>query len=185
MIIVIVIIVIVIIVIVIIVIVIIVIVIIVIIIIVIVIIVIVIIVIIIIVIVILVIVFLVMLVIVLKIMCILILMCVKKCLISFLEVEVLITVQGNGRIYLSARWNQVLILILHSWWLLRHFSNRLYLLLLASNGLCSIGSNRMVLPITKSVNAEETVRQASRASATNEDHIFCILKLWLTLWSQN
>ena len=51
------------------------------------------------VIVILVIVFLVMLVIVLKIMCILILVC----LISFLEVEVLITVQGNGRIYLSAR----------------------------------------------------------------------------------
>jgi len=36
--------------------------------------------------------FLVMLVIVLKIMCILILVCVKKCLISFLEVEVLITV---------------------------------------------------------------------------------------------
>ncbi|KAG4104612.1 hypothetical protein H8356DRAFT_1637051, partial [Neocallimastix lanati (nom. inval.)] len=26
---------------------------------------------------------------------------------------------------------------------------------------------------TKSVNAEETVRQASRASATNEDHKFC------------
>ena len=47
------------------------------------------------VIVILVIVILVMLVIVLKIMCILILVCVKKCLISFLEVEVIITVQGN------------------------------------------------------------------------------------------
>ena len=46
---------------------------------------------------------LVMLVIVLKIMCILILVCVKKCLISFLEEEVLITVQGNGRICLSAR----------------------------------------------------------------------------------
>ena len=40
---------------------------------------------------------LVMLVIVLKIMCRLILVCVKKCLISFLEEEVLITVQGNGR----------------------------------------------------------------------------------------
>jgi len=95
--------------------------------------------------VILVIVFLIMLVIVLKIMCILILVCVKKCLNSFLEIEVLITVQGNGRIYLSARWNQVLILILHSWWLLRLFFNLLYLLLLASNGLCSIGSNRIVL----------------------------------------
>jgi len=90
------------------------------------------------VIIILVIVLLVMLVIVLKIMCILILVCVKKCLISFLEVEVLITVQWNGRIYLSARWNQVFILIPHSWWLLRLFFNRLYLLLLASNGLCSI-----------------------------------------------
>ena len=38
---------------------------------------------------------------------------------------------------------------------------------------------------TKSVNAEETVRQASRAIATNEDHNFCILKLGLTLRSQN
>jgi len=67
------------------------------------------------VIVIIVIVILVMLVIVLKIMCMLILVCVKKCLISFLlgflEEKVLITAQGNGRIYLSARWNQVLILI--------------------------------------------------------------------------
>ena len=36
-------------------------------------------------------------------MCMLILVCVKKCLISFLEEEVLITVQGNGRINLSAR----------------------------------------------------------------------------------
>ena len=101
------------------------------------------------VIVILVIVFLVMLVIVLKIRCMLILVCVKKCLISFLEVEVLITVQGNERIYLSARWNQVLILILHSWWLLRYFFNRLYLLLMASNGLCSIGSNRIVLQLPR------------------------------------
>ena len=40
-----------------------------------------------------------MLVIVLKIMCMLILVYVKKCLISFLGEEVLITVQGNGRIY--------------------------------------------------------------------------------------
>ena len=40
---------------------------------------------------------------------------------------------------------QVLILILHSWWLLRLFFNRLYLLLLVSNGLCSIGSNRIIL----------------------------------------
>ena len=93
----------------------------------------------------LVIVLLVMLVIVLKIMCMLILVCVKECLISFLEEEVLKTVQGNGRISLSARWNQVLILILHSWWLLRLFFNRLYLLLLASNGFYSIGSNRIVL----------------------------------------
>ena len=41
---------------------------------------------------------------------------------------------------------------------------RLYLLLLA------IKLNRTTT--TKSVNTEETVRQASRASATNEDHNF-------------
>jgi len=87
---------------------------------------------------------LIMLVIVLKIMYVDSSVCCKKCLISFLGEEVLIIVQGNGRIYLSARWNQVLILILHSWWLLLFF-NRLYLLLLASNGLCSIGSNWIVL----------------------------------------
>jgi len=33
-------------------------------------------------------------------------------------------------------------------------------------------SNRTTTTTTKSVNAEETVRQASRASATNEDHNF-------------
>ena len=33
----------------------------------------------------------------------------------------------------------------NSWWLLRLFFNRLYRLLLASNGLCLIGSNRIVL----------------------------------------
>ena len=88
---------------------------------------------------------LIMLVIVLKIMCMLILVCVKKCLISFLAKEVLITVQGNGRIYLSAGWIQVHILILQSWWLLRLFFNWLYLLLLASSSLCSKGSNQIVL----------------------------------------
>ncbi|KAG4087320.1 hypothetical protein H8356DRAFT_1350732 [Neocallimastix lanati (nom. inval.)] len=36
----------------------------------------------------------------------------------------------------------------------------------------AIGSNRIVLLTTKSVNAEETVRQSSKASATNEDHNF-------------
>ena len=53
--------------------------------------------------VILVIVLLVMLVIVLKIMLYVdSSVCKKKCLISFLEAEVLITIQGSGRIYLSA-----------------------------------------------------------------------------------
>jgi beta-lactamase regulating signal transducer with metallopeptidase domain len=36
---------------------------------------------------------------------------------------------------------------------------------------CSIGSNRNRTTTTKSVNAEETVRQASRDSTTNEDHL--------------
>jgi len=34
---------------------------------------------------------------------------------------------------------------------------------------------------TKSVNAEETVRQANRASATNEDHNFHILKIMINI----
>ena len=55
-----------------------------------------------------------MLVIVLKIMCMYVDSSVcekKKCLISFLEAEVLIRVQGKWKdLFLSARWNQVLIL---------------------------------------------------------------------------
>jgi len=94
----------------------------------------------------------------------------KKCLISFLGEEVLITVQGNGRIYLSVRWNQVLILILHSWWLLRLFFNRLYLIAIGQQWSLfnRFKSNRTTT--TKNVNAEETGRQASRSSAINEDY---------------
>jgi len=100
---------------------------------------------------------------------------VKKCLISFLEVEVLITVQGNGRIYLSARWNLSAYFwysILGGYWGTSPIDYTYCFL--ASNGLCSIGSNRnrSTTTTTKSINAEETVRQASRASATNEDHNF-------------
>ena len=38
---------------------------------------------------------------------------------------------------------------------------------------------------TKSVNAEETVGQASRASATNEDHNFHILKIMINIAKSN
>ena len=60
--------------------------------------------------------------------------CVKKCLISFLEVEVLITIQGNGRIHFKCQMKSGAYsdTSFHSWWLLRLFFNRLYLLLLVS-----------------------------------------------------
>jgi len=121
----------------------------------------------------LVIVFLVMLVIVLKIMYMLILVCVKKCLISFLEVEVLITVQGNGRILFkcpmkSGAYSDTPFLVVTAA-LLQSIYTYCYWLAMVSL-FNRFKSNRTTT--TKSVNAEETVRQASRASATNEDHNF-------------
>jgi len=124
-------------------------------------------------------------------MCRLIQVCVKKkCLISFF---------GGGRsinssnkrmegIYWSARWKS------------GAYSNTPFLVvtaaLLQSIIPIAIGQKWSLLfnrfksnptattTTTKSVNAEETVRQASRTSVTNEDHKFRILKLWLTFWSQ-
>jgi len=95
------------------------------------------------VIIILVIVLFVMFVIVLKIMCRLIVVCVwKNVLISFLEEEVLITVQENGRNLFKWQMKSGYLLwysILD--WLLRLFFNRLYQQMV----LCSSGSNRILL----------------------------------------
>ena len=94
--------------------------------------------------VILVIVFLVMLVIVSKIMCMLILVCVKKCLISFLEVEVLITVQKNGRIYFIFKCQCLIWYSILGGYYGSSSIDYTYCYL-ANNGHCSIGSNRIVL----------------------------------------
>ena len=107
-------------------------------------------------------------------MCMLILVCVKKCLISFLEVEILIIEQREWKDLFkcqmkSGAYSDTPFLVVTAALLQIDY---IYCYL-ASNGLCSIGSNRnRTTTTTKSVNDEETVRQANRASATNEDHNF-------------